>query len=57
MELQYNSGFGNEFATEALVGALPHGQNSPQKNPYNLYAEQVNGSAFTAHRGANKRSW
>lgn len=57
MELQYNSGFGNEFATEALVGALPKGQNSPQRNPYNLYAEQVNGSAFTAHRGANKRSW
>ena len=26
----YNSGFGNEFATEALEGALPVGQNSPQ---------------------------
>ena len=57
MELQYNSGFGNEFATEALTGALPIGQNSPQRNPYDLYAEQVNGSAFTAPRGANKRSW
>ena len=57
MELRYNSGFGNEFATEALPGALPIGQNSPQRNPYDLYAEQVNGSAFTAPRGANKRSW
>ena len=57
MELQYNSGFGNEFATEALPGALPVGQNSPQKNPYNLYAEQVTGSAFTAPRHSNKRAW
>ena len=27
----YMSGFGNEFATEALEGALPKGQNNPQK--------------------------
>ena len=26
----YMSGFGNEFASEALKGALPVGQNSPQ---------------------------
>ena len=57
MELLYNSGFGNEFATEALPGALPVGQNSPQKTPYNLYVEQLNGSAFTAPRSLNKRSW
>ena len=57
MELLYNSGFGNEFATEALPGALPIGQNSPQKTPYNLYVEQLNGSAFTAPRSLNKRSW
>ena len=44
----YQSGFGNEFATEALPGALPHGQNSPQKAPYGLYAEQISGTAFTA---------
>ena len=37
----YQSGFGNEFATEALPGALPSGQNSPQKVPYGLYAEQL----------------
>ena len=53
----YLSGFGNEFATEALEGALPVGRNSPQKCPYGLYAEQLTGTAFTAPRGANRRSW
>ena len=55
--LAYLTGFGNEFATEALDGALPIGRNSPQKCPYGLYAEQLTGSAFTALRGDNKRSW
>jgi len=55
--LAYQSGFGNEFATEALPGALPVGQNSPQRAPYGLYAEQISGSAFTAPRGANRRTW
>ncbi|MDQ6917541.1 MAG: homogentisate 1,2-dioxygenase, partial [Pseudomonadota bacterium] len=55
--LRYQSGFGNEFATEALQGALPLGQNSPQRVPYGLYAEQLSGTAFTAPRGANRRSW
>jgi homogentisate 1,2-dioxygenase len=55
--LAYLSGFGNEFATEALPGALPAGQNSPQRAPYGLYAEQLSGSAFTAPRGSNRRSW
>ncbi len=54
---RYVSGFGNEVATEALPGALPVGQNSPQKCPYGLYAEQLSGTAFTAPRGANRRSW
>ena len=53
----YQSGFANEFATEALPGALPVGQNSPQKCPYGLYAEQISGTAFTAPRHANRRSW
>ncbi|MDF1719924.1 MAG: homogentisate 1,2-dioxygenase [Minwuia sp.] len=57
MDAAYMSGFGNEFATEALPGALPVGQNSPQRAPYGLYAEQLSGSAFTAPRGTNKRSW
>lgn len=50
-------GFGNDFETESLVGALPQGQNSPQKCNYGLYAEQLSGSPFTAPRGTNERSW
>jgi len=53
----YMSGFGNDFETEALPGALPVGQNSPQRCAYGLYAEQLSGSPFTAPRGANERSW
>ena len=53
----YQSGFGNQFATEALPGALPVGRNSPQRPPYGLYAEQFSGTAFTAPRHANRRSW
>jgi homogentisate 1,2-dioxygenase len=53
----YMPGFGNDFETEALAGALPVGQNSPQRCPYGLYAEQLSGSPFTAPRGANERSW
>lgn len=56
-ELKYQSGFGNQHSTEAVAGALPHGQNSPQKAPFGLYAEQVSGSAFTAPRAENLRSW
>ncbi len=56
-ERKYQSGFGNEFATEAVAGALPHGQNSPQKAPLGLYAEQFSGTAFTAPRATNRRSW
>ncbi len=55
--LQYQSGFANHFATEALPGALPQGRNSPQRCPYGLYAEQFSGTAFTAPRHANRRSW
>jgi homogentisate 1,2-dioxygenase len=53
----YQSGFANEFATEALPGALPQGRNSPQRAPYGLYTEQLSGTAFTAPRGHNRRSW
>jgi homogentisate 1,2-dioxygenase len=53
----YQSGFGNEFATEAIEGALPVGQNSPQRVAHGLYAEQISGTAFTAPRHANRRTW
>ncbi|HEV3042756.1 MAG TPA: homogentisate 1,2-dioxygenase, partial [Roseiarcus sp.] len=36
MTLRYMPGFGNVFETEALEGALPQGQNSPQKCNYGL---------------------
>ncbi len=54
---RYQSGFGNEFATEAVAGSLPIGQNSPQQVAHGLYAEQLSGSAFTAPRAENHRSW
>jgi len=50
-------GFGNEHATEAIPGALPAGQNNPQRCPLNLYAEQISGTAFTAARTSNQRTW
>jgi homogentisate 1,2-dioxygenase len=55
--LQYLSGFGSHRESEAVEGALPVGQNSPQKTPFGLYAEQLSGSAFTAPRSQNLRSW
>jgi homogentisate 1,2-dioxygenase len=57
MTESYMSGFGNHFATEAVDGALPEGRNSPQKPPFGLYAEQLSGTAFTAPRAENRRSW
>ena len=53
----YLAGFGNQFETEALAGALPVGRNSPQRCAYGLYAEQLSGSPFTAPRARNERSW
>jgi homogentisate 1,2-dioxygenase len=55
--LAYQTGFANEFATEALPGALPRKGNSPQQPAHGLYAEQLSGTAFTAPRHANRRSW
>jgi homogentisate 1,2-dioxygenase len=53
----YQSGFGNEFSTEAMPGALPVGRNSPQRAPHGLYAELISGTAFTAARHENRRTW
>ncbi len=55
--LRYLSGFGNEFASEAVPGALPKGQNSPQQAPLGLYAEGITGTSFTAPRSENRRTW
>ncbi len=56
-ELRYQSGFGNEFTSEARPGALPIGRNSPQRAPQGLYAELLSGTAFTAPRDRNARTW
>ncbi len=56
-EYRYMSGFGNDFETEALPGALPKGRNSPQKCAYGLYGEQLSGTAFTAPSHQNERTW
>ncbi|MBI3514621.1 MAG: homogentisate 1,2-dioxygenase [Proteobacteria bacterium] len=56
-ELHYLSGFGNQHATEAVAGALPQGQNSPQRPPLGLYTEQISGTPFTAPRAENRRTW
>jgi len=53
----YLKGFGNEHESEALSGALPVGQNNPQKVPYGLYAEQISGTSFTTPRSVNLRTW
>jgi homogentisate 1,2-dioxygenase len=53
----YQTGFGNEFATEAVSGALPAGQNAPQEHPLGLYTEQFSGTPFTAPRAVNRRTW
>ncbi|MFM0662935.1 homogentisate 1,2-dioxygenase [Paraburkholderia sediminicola] len=53
----YMSGLGNHFQTEAIPGALPHGRNSPQRPAFGLYAELFSGTAFTAPRGENRRTW
>ena len=55
--LGYATGFGNEIATEAIPGALPIGQNSPQKPAFGLYAEQFSGTPFTVPRSEARRTW
>ena len=53
----YQSGFGNEFASEAIADTLPHGQNNPQTPPRGLYTEQLSGTAFTVPNARNRRTW
>lgn len=51
------TGFGNHLRSEAVAGALPLHQNSPQQAPYGLIAEQLNGTGFTVERSRNRRTW
>lgn len=56
VELQHGS-FGGFFHSEALPGALPRKQNSPQHPPYGLYPELLSGTAFTVPRAKNRYAW
>ncbi|MCJ0764885.1 homogentisate 1,2-dioxygenase [Variovorax terrae] len=56
-DLHYQNGFGNIFSSEAKAGALPVARNSPQRAPLGLYTELLSGSAFTAPRKHNLRTW
>src|SRR3954469_5846544 len=55
--INYLSGFGNKFNSEALPDALPQGRNSPQRPARGLYPEVISGSAFTAPRAENLSVW
>jgi homogentisate 1,2-dioxygenase len=55
--LNYLSGFGSHFESEAVKGALPVGRNSPQRHSMGLYPEQISGTAFTVPREQNLKSW
>lgn len=55
--ITYQHGFSNHFESEALPNTLPHHRNNPKNVPYNLYTEQLSGSAFTSPRNTNFRSW
>jgi homogentisate 1,2-dioxygenase len=57
VSVRYQTGFCQEFTSEALPGALPEVLNSPQRCPYGLYSEQLSGTAFTVPRHASRRSW
>lgn len=51
------TGFGNDFATEAVENTLPVGRNSPQQVAHGLYAEKFSGTSFTAPASENFRTW
>ena len=55
--IRNQGGFGNQFESEAVAGALPVGRNNPQRAPQGLVAELLSGSAFTAPRHSNQRTW
>src|SRR5690348_15547616 len=55
--MEYMTGFGGHFESEAVEGALPKGRNSPQRPAFGLYTEQFSGSSFTSPRHENRRSW
>ena len=57
LDLSYSAGMQTDRESEALEGALPIKQNTPQICPYGLYAEQISGTSFTTPRNENMRTW
>jgi len=57
LALSYQSGFWNLHSSEAIAGALPQEQNSPQRTPLGLYPEVISGTAFTVPRAENLSTW
>jgi homogentisate 1,2-dioxygenase len=55
--LSYHHGFGNSFDSSAHPSSLPIGRNNPRIVPCGLYTEQLSGTAFTAPRCENRRTW
>lgn len=55
--LAYLSGFDNTFESEHVEGSLPKGRNNPRLVPFDLYTEQLSGTAFTRPRHINQRTW
>ena len=56
-QYRYMTGWQTYAQTEVLEGAIPAVGNTPQKCPYGLYAEQINGTSFTKAKHANLRTW
>ncbi|BEI82046.1 hypothetical protein CcaverHIS002_0212060 [Cutaneotrichosporon cavernicola] len=56
-QLEYHPGFGSAFRSESVPNSLPKYAHVPEKVPYGLYTEGMTGSAFTAPRASNRRSW
>ncbi|KAF1809997.1 putative homogentisate 1,2-dioxygenase [Eremomyces bilateralis CBS 781.70] len=55
---RYQLGFGNYFSSEAVPDALPEpGRNVPQRCPYDLYSEQLNGTPFASYRDTLQHVW
>ena len=54
---EYQCGFGNRFASEAIPDVLPRGQNCPKKVKYDLFSEQLNGSGFISPRASLQHVW
>src|SRR4029453_4986705 len=56
-ERTYQAGFGNDFSSEAVAGALPRDQNTPQRPAFGLFVEESNGTAFPGPPGVTPPPW